>query len=216
VQWKDLFSLPQGGYEDYDADLHSNMFSASNMLRISPRQVTLAAGERQVIKLLARRSSKFSEAEYRSHLNFVVIPAELSNEDDAPSDGVNMKLNLFMNYSIPVVLRNEQPQIDIQIKNTKLMVNNEQNRYDMKVDFSRKGNTSYVGNISVYALERGSDNKSLVGQLNAINMFAEHNEYTRTIALVDYDASASDNLIVEIKGANEFSNNEIARKEHNR
>lgn len=215
IDWKDLYSLPEGGYVDFDAELHGNFYSASSMVRVSPRQVTLASGERQVIKLLARRSSKFNEAEYRSHLNFIVIPSEILNNDDAPANGIGMKLNLFINYSIPVVLRNQSSDVDIQIKNTQLIFNKDLERYEMKVDFNRSGNTSFVGNIAVYATDKNSGKRSIVGRLNAINMFSEHNMYTRNIALIDYKANPDDNLLIEIKGANEFVGHDITSKQHN-
>ena len=41
-----------------------------NMVRISPSQVRLAPGERQIVKLAIRKPKDLAEQEYRSHLAF--------------------------------------------------------------------------------------------------------------------------------------------------
>ena len=77
IHFKQLLMTEQGGF----AAVESPAFSASQAVRFSPRQVTLAPGSSQTVRLLLRKPKGFADGEYRSHLTFSELP------DDSPQFG---------------------------------------------------------------------------------------------------------------------------------
>jgi hypothetical protein len=80
---------------------------ADSMLVFSPRQVTLAPGTAQTVRVMVRRPASLAPGEYRSHLMFEKQP-----EPTAPAGGeaqgqqqIGIVLNLLVGASIPVIVR---------------------------------------------------------------------------------------------------------------
>ena len=76
------------------------------MLRMSPKQVTLAPNQRQTIKVSLRRPRNLPDGEYRSHLIFKELPTK-SNSD---TEVTGIKLNMIMNISMPIMVRQGNTQ----------------------------------------------------------------------------------------------------------
>lgn len=80
--------------------------SAVPLLRFSPRQVLLPAGEAQVVRLQLRKPAELAAGEYRTHLLFrAVPPAEATVPPPAPQRGVRMLLTPIPGLAIPVEVR---------------------------------------------------------------------------------------------------------------
>ena len=80
--------------------------SAAPLLRFSPRQVLLAAGEAQVVRLQLRKPENLAEGEYRIHLLFrAVPPPEATVPPPGPEQGVRMQLTPVPGLAIPVEVR---------------------------------------------------------------------------------------------------------------
>ena len=100
-------------------------WSAAPYLRYSPRQVTLQPGERQSVRLISRAPRDLPRGELRSHLRFSSIPlvdeigddegvaVGATNEGDART--VSVSVGLDFRITIPVLLRNGQPEGGAQI-----------------------------------------------------------------------------------------------------
>ena len=124
---------------------------ADQMLRISPRRITLKPGEHQNIRILARKPAELEDGEYRSHMNFKIVSDEISerekkNEQQEDSLTINIKANFGV--TIPVIIRHGETSASSQINNVKL-VSNEDNSKSVKFDINRLGNRSIYGNILV-------------------------------------------------------------------
>lgn len=200
LEWVDKFALPNGGYQDVENTGQAFERSAADMIRFSPRQVRLKPGERQLIKLLARRSSSNSKAEYRSHLKFIVIPPEATIEE-APTEGISMQLNLFMNYTVPVMLRTAENNAEIKIIGASLRKRPDSAKVILDVDVERKGDMSFLANFEVYQKGAGPEP---IGRLNAVNFFSELNKNSRGITLTGYDQNISGDLVIRAIGAGEY------------
>ncbi|MCP4320538.1 MAG: molecular chaperone [Alteromonadales bacterium] len=170
VGWAEKRALSQGGYYDLNAEEAKGFPTASNMFRVSPKQVTLVPGQRQIIKLLARRPKGLADGEYRSHLKFTVLPSSDKEEEGGPG---SVKLKVLLNYTIPAILRQGENDFNVSVKNIKLDVNKEQKRTTIIVDASRSGSASTFGNFKAYWTPTGSNKESRVGELNAVNFYPE-------------------------------------------
>ena len=81
--------------------------SAADLIRYSPRQVELAPGEVQTVRIQVRKPEGLADGEYRSHLMFQNVPAAEAAaplEDDAEKR-LSFKITTVMAISIPVIVR---------------------------------------------------------------------------------------------------------------
>ena len=92
-------------------------WAATPYLRFSPRQITLAPGQRQSVKIVARAPRDLPRGELRSHLTFSSIPlvqpakaADDAEKADAGEDSVSVSVGLDYRITIPVLLRIGQPE----------------------------------------------------------------------------------------------------------
>lgn len=83
---------------------------ADEMVRYSPRQVTLQPGVSQTVRLSVRKPAELAAGEYRSHLQFDRLPdveGEASLENSARTDNrqLSVMLKALVGASIPVIVR---------------------------------------------------------------------------------------------------------------
>lgn len=104
--WRDKRQDKEGNFVDMKEG-ESVPWSAREILRYSPRQVTLGPQESQIIRFALRKPKGLKEGEYRSHL--VIAEQEPVKEDEAegsPDDSGSIGLNIDIAYSytIPIVV----------------------------------------------------------------------------------------------------------------
>ncbi|MDK1287435.1 molecular chaperone [Pseudoalteromonas umbrosa] len=139
--WKEKQALPAGGY----LDLLPNQvgpWKLSHLMRVTPRQVHLEAGERQVVKLALRRKQGMDDGEYRSHLLFQALPTEKQSQSEA----IGVSLNMILSYSIPVIYRKNVSPPEVKITAVELS-KNLSGKPVITVDMFRKGAASAFGKL---------------------------------------------------------------------
>lgn len=208
VEWKEQTA---GEFGAYGPVTDPDFKSASKFLRFSPRQVTLGPGERQVVKLLLRRSNDMLDGEYRSHLKFVILPEADDIDSTIPKEGISMKLNLFLSYSIPVIVKQGTARVSTKIDN--LIVNtDEKGNLALRVDMSKSTEFGATGDVVAYF--KDSDNSLIeLARLNGINFF--HEQETRKVNLVTVAnlPNKPGNIIVRYVGIREFVGKVLAEKQ---
>jgi len=85
-----LVEVPQGQPEDR---------FASEFLRFSPRQFTLAPGETQAVRLSLRKPATLAPGEYRSYLRVTELPSE--EQTTGP-----IRIEMLMRHQLPVIVKN--------------------------------------------------------------------------------------------------------------
>ncbi|MFT7259806.1 MAG: fimbrial chaperone protein [Glaciecola sp.] len=121
LSWVEMTQLDRIGYSVLDTNEAATFAKASDFIRFTPRRITLQPGENQRVKLMLRRTSDSQNQDYRSHLKFTVIPNSvlqdnLNNENNS-AKGPSIKLNLFLNYSIPIIIKNESSVQNVTFSN---------------------------------------------------------------------------------------------------
>tara|TARA_R110002167_G_scaffold348055_2_gene559221 strand:- start:3831 stop:4562 length:732 start_codon:yes stop_codon:yes gene_type:complete len=215
LDWVQLKAREMGGYDEMNEQQADNYPTASDMLRFSPKQVTLEPGGRQLVKLGARRPRDLANGEYRSHLRFTLLP----DEQDADTEGkTGINLNLLLNYTIPVIIR--QGALDYQVTIDSLQVDkievNDENRYNFIVNLTRSGHNSTFGSINVFWTRSNSNNEIKVAELNSLNFYSDVNHITRRLHWQPKDiAPSSGKFRVVYKGGKEFRGKILAEKTFN-
>ncbi len=127
-------------------------FMAQDLIRYSPRQVTLPPGEIQLVRLQLNKPANLETGEYRSRLLFQEIPENVEFEDnDAGADqGFSIQLRAIYGISIPVFVRNGELSADVEITDIQLNRNQDSEMLpELSLVINRSGSSSTYGDIEV-------------------------------------------------------------------
>lgn len=126
---------------------------ADDLLRFSPRQVTLAPGETQTVRLLLRKPEGLAAGEYRSHLMFQEVPAEGGQDVEAlgaPEKGVAIRLTPIFRIAIPVLVRQGELEAEARLSDiTFLPPANEGASPRLSLILHQTGSRSLFGDMTV-------------------------------------------------------------------
>jgi P pilus assembly chaperone PapD len=204
IEWSEKKQLSSGGYRDLTAEELTRSNKASNIVRFSPRQVRLQPGERQVVKLVARRPANMTSGEYRSHLMFTALP---SAEETVPGpvDGIQMKLNLLISYSIPVMVNTgyQDPTVSITSLEITPATKNKQTKAKIILRLKKTVGFSAYGNLKAYFRPNDNADFTQVGVLNGVNFFGETSDLTANLTWMGDMPNSKGELKVEFVGQEE-------------
>lgn len=204
LSWSEKRALPQGGYEALDGKEVEAINSVSDMVRFSPRRVTLNPGERQSVKLLLRRSRGLSDGEFRSHLRFKAVPGD-SDSPNSASKLTSMKVNVVLNFAIPVALQVGNYNADIAIDSATIVINQRDGNSIVTTTVLREGLHSTWGNVEAYWKPRGGT-ETLLAKSGGVNVWAEIDSLTQELTTVNSKFTPSDGeLRVVYKGIGPFA-----------
>jgi P pilus assembly chaperone PapD len=171
-----------GEFQDVDKPEEQEKF-ADDLVKYSPRQVTLLPGAGQTIRLMYKMPAELPEGEYRSHLLFAKIPAAKSTVPEVAkqSEGtITMTIPINVGVSIPIIVRRgkltAQATIDPQSLQLATLQPNQQ-----AVSFTvlRSGTRSVYGDITVY---RGDDK---VAGISGIAIYTPNSKRRVTLPVLE-------------------------------
>ena len=149
TSWSDLTMAPDGALVKHEGLVP---WSVQPHLRYSPRRVTLAPSESQVIKIALRNEPDAPEGEYFSHLRVLTINSEDPVADTArtgapePTSGISIEARTAV--AIPVIWRNSHATPSASIES--VSVDEELNQ--INIDVRRTGPLSVRGYLHVVEL----------------------------------------------------------------
>ena len=133
---------------------------ADTMLRFSPRQVTIAPGSSQTVRMLLRKPADLATGEYRSHLQFDRV-ADATPEDsvEAAADGsagkVGVVITALVGASIPVIVRQGETDAHVALAQLALQPASADAGPLLTFEIRREGNRSVYGDLAVTFTPRG-------------------------------------------------------------
>jgi hypothetical protein len=148
ISWKQLRQLPDGQYAEITTPGPGELF-ADEMIRYSPRQVTLEPGEPQTVRLMLRKPADLPAGEYRSHLAFTAEPRMIGAPASANGgSGKNLGVQLAFVYgvSIPVIVRQGKLSASATLAMT---MKPSSSGYDVTALIGRSGTESLYGDLIV-------------------------------------------------------------------
>ena len=159
TSWIDYTMLPKGGLKKMDG-LAS--WSVQPYVRYSPRRVTLAPAESQVVKVALRRRKDIAPGEYYSHFRVLTLNSEdpANNEAKAaelPENITSVTIKTRTAIAIPIIWRNSQESSGATIES----VDFDRQTRTLAVDVRRHGHLSVRGFLSVFDVAPDGTRRSL-------------------------------------------------------
>ncbi len=155
-----------GGFKDIDEPAPGEQF-ADRLIRYAPRQVVLAPGDSQAVRLLVRKPRGLEPGEYRSHLLLRAIPSQnigKSVEEPSSDDtGISVVLIPIYGVTIPVIVRHGDLTAKVSLTDLALVTAGGQGEGDrLSFRINRDGNRSVLGDLTVTYFPNGGKADELV------------------------------------------------------
>lgn len=205
LEWSEKRAKSDGQYEDV-REPDPTMPVSSKMVQFSPRQVTLAPGEQQQVRVALRAPADLPPGEYRSHLSFISIGQPQRQASRRPQQGgAGIEVFLNLGFAIPVIVRHgtaAEPAA-AQLAGAQFRLD-ELNRVNLIVDIARRGAFSPYGRLRVFLREQDGAPERQIGMLNNVAMFPEVETRRNAVVLTE---NAIDRGIIRVvyEGADEYA-----------
>ncbi len=204
MEWVEKQAKQGGGYDDLTDEQAARFPTSSQMIRFSPRQVTLAPNERQTVRIAVRRPSDLAEGEYRSHLMFRALPPPKTPDSPALAEGASTAINIVLSFAIPVVIRQGQPDYALDLSSAGIRFDPANQQGEVSVNLTRSGKHSTVGDLEAYWTPKGGSER-LIAKIGEYSLWPELKHNTAKLGWVGAEFVPADGqLRVVYKGSKEF------------
>ena len=180
MSWADMTMTPEGGLVKNE---DPGPWSLQSHVRYSPRRVTLAPAEAQVIRIAVRRGTDIPEGEYFSHFRVLTLNSEdpTAVEEDT-TDEVNSAVVIRARsaVAIPIVWRNSRESSSASIEAVRI----DQDTNQLNIDVLRHGPLSVRGYLHVFETAANGARSPLADPVPLV-IYPNLDARTMTIALND-------------------------------
>ena len=162
--------------QDYDGQMSVNHSppkaarSVQEHLRFSPRRVTLAPGESQVVRLMIRPGADMDEGHYRAHVRFEPID---NAPDNAPNLVMRMQLEAKIAVNIPVIYRHGQTEGTVSLDKFAIQKSEDQG-LSFSVVMKKSGNIFATG---VFKIFHESDMKKAISVVRGVSSYIDERRF---------------------------------------
>jgi hypothetical protein len=151
---------------------------ADDLVRFSPRQVTLAPNASQIVRLQLRLPADLPAAEYRSHLLFRAIPDEnvapgrrIESRAETKPGELSVQLIPIYGVSIPLIVRHGSTAATAGLADLALEPAAGNEGPTLRCRVTRAGSESVYGNVSVTFRPAQGGAPRVVGTMNGIAVY---------------------------------------------
>lgn len=148
---------------------------SDEMVRFSPRLVTLAPGQSQTVRLMLRKKGGTADGEYRSHMMFQSLPdpvaSDISSLSSEESKSLSIKLIPVVGITIPVIVRQGKLNTKVSLSDFEMKQANTVKAHSvLSLKINRDGNQSVYGDFRVHFTPKGGI-PVVVGQVNGVAVY---------------------------------------------
>lgn len=158
---------------------------AGKLIRYSPRQITLAPGGTQTVRVLLRKSKNLADGEYRSHIFFRGIPDDGGQSVNAASADGDLQIRLIPVYGItlPIIVRHGKIDAQVSLNGLNIVApSEEQPLPTLNFQILRAGNASAFGDL-VATHVAASGEKTVIGQIRRLAVYTPNTGRTVNMTL---------------------------------
>lgn len=162
-----------GEFSGIDTPAPGEQF-ADGLLRYSPRQVTVAPGVGQVVRIMLRKPADLVPGEYRSHLQFDKLP-DAKGATSIEAVGANDKevgvlLTALIGASIPVIVRHGETNANVSLSQLELQRVGTDQKQLLLLQMNRTGNRSVYGDLTVSFIPQGGS-EQVVAKVGGVAVY---------------------------------------------
>lgn len=149
-----------GEFSAIDTPLPGEQF-ADALVRYSPRQVVLAPGDSQTIRILLRKPADLASGEYRSHLLFDRVPetsgaSTIDVQGAKPAAGeMGVQLKALVGVAIPIIVRHGETAANVTLTGLELLKPTSAKTAMLALELQRSGNRSVYGDLGATFTPQG-------------------------------------------------------------
>lgn len=172
-----------GAFSEIDEPLPGEQF-AEDLLRYSPRQVTLQPGVGQTVRIMVRKPANLATGEYRSHLLFARQP-ETRGRHSVESSGatddneIGIRLTTLVGVSIPVIVRHGNTKASVSLTHLELLRPSGQAPV-LALHMERSGSQSVYGDLIVSFIP-ASGAEQVIARANGVAVYTPN--YVRRVSI---------------------------------
>lgn len=146
---------------------------ADGLLRYSPRQVVLAPGVGQTVRILLRKPADLPAGEYRSHLQFErLAPAQGATSIAQPDgDEIAIRLTALIGATIPVIVRHGETAASVTLTDLEWLKPEAGQTATLALVLQRSGNRSVYGDLGAVFTPQGGAAQE-VGKASGVAVYA--------------------------------------------
>jgi hypothetical protein len=142
-------------------------FSAKDMIKISPRSVSVKAFQSQNIRVLIRKPSDLEDGEYRAHVRVKMVNDNAEESEDLEQDEAKIEVRANIVVVIPIIIRQGEVSFTSSITDAKLVNENGQNQVSLYLH--NEGNRSSMGDLRVVQVLDGE--KKILSVLQGVPVY---------------------------------------------
>ncbi len=180
MSWTNMTMTPSGGLVKNEGPAP---WSIEPYVRYSPRRVTLAPLESQVVRIAVRRGLDVPEGEYFSHFRVLTLNSEdpsAAEEDTSEPVATAVVIEARSAVAIPIVWRNSRDNSSASIESVRI----DRDTNQLSVDVMRHGQVSVRGFLHVFETAADGARSSLAEPVPLV-IYPNLDARTMTIELND-------------------------------
>lgn len=148
---------------------------SDDIVRFSPRQVTLQPGQSQIVRLMLRKKRDMQDGEYRSHMLFQSLPDPAATDINQLADNNSKELTIqlipVVGITIPVIVRQGKLNSTVSLSDFELkQANTVKAEKILSLKINREGNSSAYGDFRVYFTPKGGESV-VIAQVNGVAVY---------------------------------------------
>ena len=175
--------------------------SAKKMIRYSPRRVTLEPGEKQKVRVFAKRLRDIKDGEYRSHLRFIGSKQndnENSIESILGENEIRSNVTTRSAHIIPIIIREGVLSVSTSISD--VFISNDNSMID--ITMKRSGSRSAFNDISVSMYDKSEGGWKELSKLEGSAIYTTTSRRKLSMRLPNVEYKPEDKVRVIITDNN--------------
>ena len=187
---------------------------ADSLVRYAPRQVELAPGTSQTVRIILRKPGGLKDGEYRSHILFQAVPdptAGQSVEVTTREEGLSIRLIVVPAITIPLIVRHGTLEATASLSNLQLAGATPDAPPSLAFRINRGGDRSVFGDISIAYRPPGGKEEYIIGEINQLAVYTPnaHRSVTMPLRVPEHVTLAGGRIAVQYRARDDDGKGEI-------
>jgi len=189
--------MNESGKKEYVDSPNEEELLAQNMIRFSPRRVTIGPNVWQTVRVMVRKPKDLPPGEYRTQLRIVPIPDKEPTKEASNQNKLSINIKYAFSISIPIIVRHGEGDMTI-ISNTPTLIKKEEN-YFLETNLERTGPFSAYFDIDAFFTPSGKSERLEIGSCKGMTIYAKNPNLFVHVPVKNKDLLTQGKIEIEIR-----------------